>query len=696
MNTSISFPTTNTFAPSRYQQAIFDFIESGTGNAVIDAVAGSGKTTTLIEAAKLLPSDCKALFVAFNKHIADPLGEKLRSAGVYNMEASTLHSLGKRFLGKTQLDTKKYRTLCNAYLINALPIAAFSAEKVEMLGKLVNFSQLTMTDPTEKNLITLVRHYDLDIDVANKKVWEPLWKGVQPVIEAGIRQYQNAGIIDFNDMILLPTVLGLAQGKYDYVLTDECQDLNRAQLELVTSVCKQSGRMIFVGDKYQSIYGFTGADTQSMDNIIERTHATILPLSICYRCPSSHVELAAQIYSGIEAAPNAKRGEIAILDASDLPKYVLPVKHRDLVLCRTTAPLVSKCLSLLREGIPATVRGKDIGKSLLDIVEKVKKSPDFCLETLAELVSQYGEHQIAILSKIPDSELKVESLNDKIETLLCLLEAYLGKSSQDASINGFYTYVQGFFSDDTGDVVMFSTVHKAKGLEFENVYILRSDLFPHPAAKKGWQIEQEYNIEYVALTRAKKALYFVGCHPTNITLVCENIAKFFEALAEYATQQVEAETKTTIVEQEEVEEGVEVGDAVKPLERVYAKPTNEVWVKRDLANFFVKLAEWVSLGCPVDVVEVEVVEVKEPSILLSLKSEKGTGKSANGGKREGAGRKKNSEKGIAAKEVMRISVDVGLIESLRTVAGERGLGEYITKLLLQDATFAEAYKKRNQ
>src|SRR5262249_55889188 len=59
------------------------------------------------------------------------------------------------------------------------------------------------------------------------------------------------------------------------------------------------------------------------------------------------------------------------------------------------------------------------------------------------------------------------------------------------------------------DTLIFSTVHKAKGLEFDTVYILKSELMPHPAAKRGWQLDQEYNIIYVALTRAKQRLYFL-------------------------------------------------------------------------------------------------------------------------------------------------------------------------------------------
>jgi len=65
------------FTPSPYQQGIYDFITKGTGNAVVSAVAGSGKTTTLINALNLIPSELNVLFLAFNKSIAKELAERV-------------------------------------------------------------------------------------------------------------------------------------------------------------------------------------------------------------------------------------------------------------------------------------------------------------------------------------------------------------------------------------------------------------------------------------------------------------------------------------------------------------------------------------------------------------------------------------------------------------------------------------------
>ena len=101
------------FQPSVYQQGIYDFITTGQGNAVVSAVAGSGKTTTLINALNLIPSELNVLFLAFNKSIAQELSERVPK-GKTNIEVRTLHAYGYFSLTKShksEIDNNKYRKL---------------------------------------------------------------------------------------------------------------------------------------------------------------------------------------------------------------------------------------------------------------------------------------------------------------------------------------------------------------------------------------------------------------------------------------------------------------------------------------------------------------------------------------------------------------------------------------------------------
>jgi superfamily I DNA/RNA helicase len=68
--------------------------------------------------------------------------------------------------------------------------------------------------------------------------------------------------------------------------------------------------------------------------------------------------------------------------------------------------------------------------------------------------------------------------------------------------------IDAIFSDDAEGVV-FSSIHKAKGLEAERVFILHPELMPHPMAKQDWEQVQERNIEYVAITRTLSELIYV-------------------------------------------------------------------------------------------------------------------------------------------------------------------------------------------
>jgi superfamily I DNA/RNA helicase len=505
------------FTPSKYQQGVFDWIENETGDAVVNAVAGSGKTTTLLQAATQLKVK-RALFVAFNKLIADELSNKLRDSGSI-MRASTIHSFGKDCLEKhlntkARVQSNKYLKLCRAYL-KAQGIKHEGV--VRNLYKLVNFSQLTLLEPTEKNLLHIVDHYDLkDIKVTDN-TWLILVPAVQVILDQGIQAYLQEHVIDFNDMVWLPTVLNVAVPQYNFIFVDECQDLNKAQLELILKGRAPGGRFLFVGDRRQSLYGFAGADTESVDNIVKRTHAVELPLSICYRCATSHIEVARQVVSEIEPSPYAPAGEVGIIKYAELAQVEPSAENTVAILCRMTAPLVSACLKMISEGRRAIVRGKDIGKSITDIIDKLqelKTSSQLRVIDIPEGLDYYRQVQLAALQVREDNELAIEALYDRCDTVTALLQAYLAECEQANStpfLDGFKNFITSKFDDSLDDnMFVFSTVHKAKGLEFDSVYLLEAArTMPHPAAKKDWQIDQEYNIIYVALTRAKQRLYFL-------------------------------------------------------------------------------------------------------------------------------------------------------------------------------------------
>lgn len=285
------------------------------------------------------------------------------------------------------------------------------------------------------------------------------------------------------------------------ILVHNCQDLSAAQLDLVLKLRAPGGRMLWVGDRKQAIYGFAGSDSESFDRIIERTCATVLPLSICYRCPATHIKLAQAIVAEIEAKENAIEGIVEDVKPSLLPEMI---KEGDLIISRCTAPVVKLCIELIAKRIPARVRGRDIGRALTTIVREVAKHPEFSFDKFGYYLEEYADIKLNKLKQKRNSEAQIESIRDRIQGISVCYEAFNAKSLGDLQRE-----IEALFSDSRSSVVL-STVHRAKGLENERVFILEPDKLPlRWIGQQAWQLSQEQNIKYIALTRAKSALYFI-------------------------------------------------------------------------------------------------------------------------------------------------------------------------------------------
>jgi DNA helicase-2/ATP-dependent DNA helicase PcrA len=103
------------------------------------------------------------------------------------------------------------------------------------------------------------------------------------------------------------------------------------------------------------------------------------------------------------------------------------------------------------------------------------------------------------------SELRIASIQDKYQ---CIVAFCQGRNSVDDVVAA----IRRVFQEDTGSGIVFSTIHKAKGLEAKRVFLLqpRGARMPHPMAKLEWEVQQEHNLAYVAITRAIEELVFVS------------------------------------------------------------------------------------------------------------------------------------------------------------------------------------------
>lgn len=523
------------FVPSPYQLAIFKWIVFGIGNAVVEAVAGSGKTTTSVQAVKYLPlsvayhsgkiTETEALeifesddpdrikqfdglmdgldvgFFAFNKHIAAELGKRLPTW----CYSATLHSLGyadiRQSLGNVRVEERdRWDMLFSDYPLLQIPknMKQYSKEerakiytRRDSFKNLVALAKATMIDASIKDEVTdMIGYYGIDLEENTD-----YFIGILPLVLEKCKE--NTNLIDFDDMQWLPIVLNLPLRKFDFLFVDETQDLNNNQTEFVLRSLKSTGRAVCVGDSRQSLYGFRGANVDAMENIVKALSATVLPLSITYRCPASHVRWAKEIVPQIEARDNAPEGMIV---ETNLDVMATKITRGDMVVCRTNAPLVPVAFGLIRKGVKATIRGRDIGKNLSELANNIANG---CgeMETFFYRLSDYSIREMTRLESRRASETQIQALEDKVDTL----RAVAGECDEP---NQVAFRIQEIFSDENGEVVL-SSVHRAKGLESNNVWILRPDLMPFPRAKQDWEKQQELNIKYVAITRSLDNLYLV-------------------------------------------------------------------------------------------------------------------------------------------------------------------------------------------
>lgn len=462
---------------SEYQKAIFRNIASGTGNTIVIARAGASKTSSLVEGSKYIPKGKKSLFCAFNKNIQLDLRNKL---GSY-IECSTLHSLGLRAIklrfGNVEIDDNKCFNIISKIVPNEKDY-----DLIINICKTVNLCKSRLVD-IPSQIDELITEYDIDLCEIEADLF------IKYVSQTLRLCKEQTAIIDFSDMIWFCFVYRINPGKFDVVFIDECQDLTRGQLELALSAVKIGGRVVAVLDDRQVLYSFAGVDIDVLDHLRKRLNATELTLPICYRCPKSVVFLAQKYVPDILPFDNAIEGKIEYINMDALYDKVTPGCF---VLSRINAPLISICMRMIRQGIKANILGRDIGDGLQYMIKKSKKKT---VIKLLEWLPKWEKEEIErMIAKNPKA--KTEFITDKKECLFNLCE-------NCSSIEEVKDNINKMFKDtEDNKVVWLSSIHKRKGAETDVVFVLNDTL-------RYGSISEE-NINYVAISRSKRELYFVS------------------------------------------------------------------------------------------------------------------------------------------------------------------------------------------
>jgi superfamily I DNA/RNA helicase len=480
---------------SHYQLAVLDDFRQGVGHTVVEAVAGSGKTTVLVEGAISSPTH-PILMCAFSKVIERELTKRVPQS----IDVRTTHSLGlrmcaMRFSGVKVVASKGReiaRAVCAEHAVDGYRgnggYRGEGAPPHYKLERLVSLSKNLWANADDLGQIEgIASAADLDDEKVPPRLLAEMARSCL------YRASEDTARVDFDDMIWFPIIFNIELRRWAHVIVDETQDLNKLQLQLLLQVLREGGRISVCGDRHQGIFGFRGADMDAMPHITSRLGAKKLPLSISYRC-ARRIGQEAQVYvPHFETRPDAPEGVVDLIGSLDLKRKVPDADC--FVLSRRKAPLLPLCLKLLRSGKRAQIQGVDLGEDLQKLARSVRQKGDS--DSIRLFEDRVKEHRSSELARLrsQDKQEHAEEVQDTTGALIAL-----ARDVKD--VKELFSCLSAFFSDaDRKDVITLSTVHKAKGLERERVFVLR-DTFSR-------NNPEETNLNYVALTRAKGHLTYV-------------------------------------------------------------------------------------------------------------------------------------------------------------------------------------------
>ncbi len=516
---------------SSYQSAVFDHFAGGTGSRIIRAVAGSGKTTTMKNAIRFLPDFTSVQMLAFNTEAAAQLKDaitelKARTGRSFAFtDAGTFHSVGMRalrsylslpnsaikvkanktrWLFKDKLEENRTSTLLRHQSPEYLDMVYSSfCTKLVGLAKGEGIGALVPNDRAAWQ--ALIDHHGLYLETSNAEISHAI--DLSMALLEWSNEAARTGSLDFDDMLYLISLWNIALPRNEIVICDEAQDTNPVRRAMLHLLLADGGRLYAVGDEKQSIYGFTGATTDAMEQIATDFGCEALPLTVCYRCARSIVLQAKTWVDYIEPSPNAPEGEVSF--EKPLAQVLGELTAVDAILCRNTAPLVSVAYRLISSGRGCRILGREIGAGLVGLIEQQKTSD---LDEMLDRLAAWAEKETTRFIK-KGEEQRADAIRDRVECIEIISDA-LG--SQERSTKVLISKIETMFSDQDTNLLTLCTIHKAKGKEWPTVAILRPDLMPAKFARQTWQMEQEDNLCYVAATRAQSRLIYTASGDMNI------------------------------------------------------------------------------------------------------------------------------------------------------------------------------------
>lgn len=528
-----------------------DAVTSRAAPLAILAGAGSGKTRVLTrriawQSREGLVDPAHVLALTFTRKAAGELRTRLGRLGVReSVTAGTFHAIALAQLRRRadeqgrpmpQLLDRKVRLLMRLLPRRGRDDALAAAE----LASEIEWAKARLVKPGD---------YETAVTLAGRATPRPAAE-VAELFAAYEREKRKRGVVDFDDLIIgcadvlhrEPEFAAAQRWRFRHLFVDEFQDASAAQFRLVRAWLGDRSDLCVVGDPDQAIYGFAGADASYLAGFRRVFPAEQCPsvgvvqLGSNYRSTPQVVAAATAVlgppgrrrhpvhaarpdgpeptFTEYDSADDEARGVARALRSAESAQ--LPWS-RMAVLYRVNAQSALFEEALTRAGIPFRVRG---GERFLDRQE-VQVALDELRTTAVEAPHRpFAEH-------LTDFATEAESLSEErrehVDVLVRLGHEYLEADGGRGSVDGFLEFLQTSLRGDdagtsSGNAVELLTFHRAKGLEFDTVFVtgLERGLVPISHAKSTEALDEEQRLLYVALSRAERALHLTWARERTV------------------------------------------------------------------------------------------------------------------------------------------------------------------------------------
>ena len=474
-----------------------DIINS-TGNIKINAVAGSGKTTTIIEYARTRPADSRILYLAFNKSVKLEAVRKFEEKGLHNVKVETAHSLAYRYI----VYQNNYRIKANGYKTNEI------AELLNLKGNDEKHTEyiianhinkfITYFCNSNKNKVQELNYLDTIADDKAKAFVTTFYAYILGQSRLLLSKMNSGEIEITHDFYLKKFQLASPQLPYDYILFDEGQDASPAMLDLFL---KQDAVKVIVGDTHQQIYGWRFAV-----NSLEKANFKSYYLTNSFRFGQDIANLAMDV---LKFKTNLEQYKAIPITGNGVSK----VHKTQAVLARTNLGLLLKAIEYVTEkkvkhiyfeGNINSYTYADEGASLYDVLNLYNDKHAMIRDNLIKSMKNMDELEDYI-EKTEDVQLgmMVEIVKEYENEIPDLIKSIKAKHVEN--------------NDKEKAEIIFSTVHRCKGMEYDTVYLVndfitkekieRQSIDKYAATYDAAKLNEEINLLYVAVTRAKNTLH---------------------------------------------------------------------------------------------------------------------------------------------------------------------------------------------